>query len=158
MITATSQQLFVTTLLPTDAVLTAVNTNEQIIEETAAGDDPMKVRLRVDAPGNPQSVRFLHLLQGADSGASADTTALVRSADNRFEGAIVANTVTLFPVNREPVATTLQYNIPAGVVKHFVTGLKPSVGYTVVVENSQVQITEGGSTQTDAGGVLVFTN
>ena len=158
MITATSQQLFVTTLLPTDAVLTAVNTNEQIIEETAAGDDPMKVRLRVDAPGNPQSVRFLHLLQGADSGASADTTALVRSADNRFEGAIVVNTVVLFPVNRVPVATTLQYTVPAGVVKHFVTGLKPSVGYTVVVENSQVQITEGGSTQTDAGGVLVFTN
>ena len=158
MTTAASQQLFVTTLLPTDAVLTAVNTNEQIINETAATDDPMKVRLRVDAPGNPQSVRFLHLLQGADSGASADTTALVRSADNRFEGAIVANTVTLFPVNREPVATTLQYTVPAGVVKHFVTGLKPSVGYTVVVENNQVQITEGGSTQTDVGGVLVFTN
>jgi hypothetical protein len=70
----------------------------------------------------------------------------------------VANVVVLFPVNREPVATTLQYTVPPGVVKHLVTGLKSNTGYTVQVQNGQVQITEGGSTQTDAGGVLVFIN
>lgn len=158
MTTVTGQQLVVTTLLPTDAVLTAVNSNEPLIDATAATDDPMKVRLRVDAPGNPQSVRFLHLLQGANAGAKAAAATLVRSVDNHFEGASVGDAVILFPVNREPVATTLQYTAPAGVTKHFVTGLQPNTGYTVQVQNGQVQIAEGGSTQTDAGGVLVFTN
>ncbi len=162
MTTDAGQQLFVTTLLPTDATLTAVNTNEQIIAETAAGDDPMTVRLRVDAPGAGQSVRFLHVLQGANAGANADGVTLVRSLDSGFEGAVVGAHVVLFPVNREPFATTLQYTIPAGVSNHFVTGLQPNMGYTVAVQsvggNQQVQINEGGSTQTDAGGVLVFAN
>jgi len=162
MTTDTGQQLFVTTLLPTNAVLTAVNTNEQLIEETAAADDPMQMRLRVDTPGNAPSVRFLHVLQGADTGASAATTTVVRSADNRFEGASVGNAVVFFPVNREPVATALQYTVSTGVAKHFVTGLKPNTGYTVQMQssgdNQQIQLTEGGATQTDAGGVLAFTN
>ena len=162
MTTDAGQQLFVTALLPTAATLTAVNTNEQIIQETAASDDPMTVRLRVDAPSAGQSVRFLHVLQGADAGANADGVTLVRSGDSTFEGAVVGAHVVLFPVNREPFATTLGYTIPASVSNHFVTGLQPNTGYTVVVQsvggNQQVQITEGGSTQTDAGGVLVYSN
>jgi hypothetical protein len=157
MVTDGGQQLFVTTLLPADAVLAAVNTDEQLIAETAARDDPMTVRLRVDATGNGVSVRFLHVLQGADAGASADGVTLVRSLDNRFEGAVVADAVVLFPVDREPAATTLQYTVPTGVTSHFMTGLKPATGYTVAVQGQQVEITEGGPTQTDAGGVLVFT-
>ena len=162
MTTAAGQQLFVTALLPTAATLTAVNTNEQIIQETAASDDPMTVRLRVDAPGNGESVRFLHVLQGADAGANVDGVTLVRSGDNNFEGTIIEDKVVLFPVNRELLATTLAYTVPAGVSNHFITGLKPNTGYTVVVQsvggNQQVEITEGGSTQTDAGGVLVYSN
>lgn len=162
MTTDAGQQLFVTALLPTDATLTAVNTDEQLIAETAASDDPMTVRLRVDAPSAGQSVRFLHVLQGADAGANADGVTLVRSEDNRFEGAVVGDTVVLFPVNREPVATTLQYTVPTGVTNHFVTGLQPNTGYTVAVQssggNQQLAINAGGSTQTDAGGVLVYTN
>ncbi len=160
MVTGSGQQLLVTTLLPTDATLTAVNTNEQIIEETAARDDPMQVRLRVDAPRNGESVRFLHLLQGANAGATAAEVTLVRSGDNSFEGAMVGTHVVLFPVNREPLTTTLAYTVPAAITNHFVTGLQPNTGYTVAVQSSggdqQVQISEGGSTQTDAGGVLIF--
>lgn len=162
MITANGQQLFITSLLPTDATLTAVNSNEQIINETAASDDPMQVRLRVDAPGNPQEMRFLHLLQGADAGFAADSATLVRTQENRFEGIIVKDTVVLFPVQRTPVATMLNYTVPFAIKTHFVTGLKPNTGYRVLIprvgENLEVQISEGGSRQTDAGGVLVFTD
>jgi len=162
MTTAQGQQLFVTTLLPTDAVLTAINSNEQLIQESAAADDPMQVRLRVDAPDAPQSVRFLHLLQGAAAGANADDATLVRSVDHRFEGVIVKHLVVFFPISHEAVAEAVQYTVPAGVAKHFVTGLKPNSGYTVQTQSSgnnrQVQITEGGSTQTDSGGLLVFAN
>lgn len=160
MTSAGGQQLFVTTLLPANATLTAVNSNEQLIEDTAAADDPMKVRLRVDAPGDPESVRFLHLLQGADAGATAAPATLLRSAGESFEGLIAQGIVVLFPVNRQPVATSLQYSVPTGVSRHFVTGLQPNTGYRVEIQvngNGQsVGITEGGSTQTDGGGVLTF--
>ena len=112
--------MFVTALLPENAALTAVNKNEQHIEDTAAGNDPMKVRLRVDAPGNPQAVRFLHVLQGADAGADGVTA--IKSEDGAFEGAVVRGTAVHFPVNLGAAHTQLAYVAPAGVTRHLITG------------------------------------
>jgi hypothetical protein len=160
MTTTSGQRLLITTLLPADAVLTAINTDEPLIAETAAPDDPMRVRLRVDAPGNPQTVRFLHVLQGVEVGAGASPVALLQSADNHFQGARSESVVVLFPIDRQPLATSIQYTVPTSVTQHFITGLKPTTGYTVQRQNSgghqQLQISEGGATQTDAGGVLAF--
>ncbi len=129
--TAAGQQLFVTTLLPANAALTAVNSNEQHIEDTAAGNDPMKVRLKVEATGSPPAVRFLHVLQGADAGASADGAVAIKSEDRAFEGAIVSGTVVLFPVTVGAVPRQLAYVAPAGVTRHLITGLTPGAAYTV---------------------------
>jgi hypothetical protein len=156
--TERGQQLFVTALLPANAALTAVNTNEQLIEDTAAADDPMKVRLRVDAPGDPQAVRFLHVLQGADAGVSADAAAVIRSDDGAFEGAVVRGIAVLFPVNVGTAPAQLSYTAPAGVTRHLVTGLTPGAGYTVQVEpvagGVRVTVQAGGTQQADSGGVL----
>lgn len=158
--TATGQQLFVTALLPADAALTAVNTNEQHIEDTAAADDPMSVRLRVDATGDPLAVRFLHVLQGADAGASADGAVVVRSDDGAFEGAAVRGTAVLFPVNVGAAPAQFSYTAPAGVARHLVTGLTPGAGYAVQVETVaggvRVTVQAGGSQQADSGGVLLL--
>ena len=147
--TATGQQLFVTALLPANATLTAVNTNEQHIEDTAAGNDPMKVRLRVDAPGNPQAVRFLHVLQGADAGAAADAATAIKSEDGAFEGAVVRGTAVLFPVNVGAAVTQLAYVAPAGVTRHLITGLTPGAAYTAqtaaVAGGVRVTVQPGGS-------------
>ena len=128
--TAAGQQLFVTALLPANAALTAVNSTEQHIEDTAAGNDPMKVRLKVEATGNPQAVRFLHVLQGADAGADADPATVIKSEDGTFEGAVVAGTAVLFPVNLGAAPAQLAYIAPAGVTRHLITGLTPGAAYT----------------------------
>ncbi len=158
--TANGQQLFVTALLPANATLTAVNSNEQHIEDTAAADDPMKVRLRVDAPGNPQAVRFLHVLQGADAGASADAATTITSEDGAFEGAVVAGTAVLFPVNLAATPAGLAYTAPAGVTRHFVTGLTPGAGYSAQItaadDGVRVTVQAGGGQQADSGGVLLI--
>ncbi len=158
--TATGQQLFVTALLPANAALTAVNTNEQHIEDTAAANDPMKVRLRVDAPGNPQAVRFLHVLQGADAGASADPAMVLRSEEAAFEGAAVRGTAVLFPVDLGPAPAQFSYVAPAGVTRHLVTGLTPGAGYTVQTAPAsggvRVSVQAGGSQRADSGGVLLI--
>jgi hypothetical protein len=158
--TATGQQLFITALLPANATLTAVNINEQHIEDTAAANDPMKVRLRVDAPGNPQAVRFLHVLQGADADASADPAMAIKSEDGAFEGAVVAGTAVLFPVNLGAAAAGLAYVAPAGVTRHLITGLTPGVAYTAqttaVSGGVRVTMQPGGTQRADSGGVLLI--
>ena len=157
--TAGGQQLFVTALLPANAALTAVNTVEQHIEDTAAANDPMTVRLRTDAPGDPQAVRFLHVLQGADAGAGADEATVIRSEDGAFEGAAVGGTAVLFPVNLAAAPAGLVYTAPAGVTRHLITGLTPGAGYTVqtaaVAGGVRVTVQGGGSQRADSGGVLV---
>lgn len=158
--TAGGQQLFVTALLPANATLTAVNSNEQHIEDTAAANDPMKVRLRTDAPGNPRAVRFLHVLQGAGGGATAHEATVIRSEDSAFEGAVVENTAALFPVNLGAAPASLAYVVPAGITRHLITGLTPGAGYTVQMANVaggiRVTLQAGGGQRADSGGVLLI--
>jgi len=152
---ASGQQLFVTTLLPSDAVITstlAENTEE-------AEEEPMKFRLRVEAPGGPQDVRFLHVLQGADSGATADSMTLVQSSSGTsFAGALVSDTAILFPVDLDAPFTGLTYTVPASTTAHLITGLTPSSSYDVVTQTAgsdvQVTINSGTTYQADSGGVL----
>ncbi|MBP7964758.1 MAG: hypothetical protein KBG20_07315 [Caldilineaceae bacterium] len=156
--TATGQQLFVTTLLPENVTLTAVNNNEEHIENTAAGNDPMQVRLKVEAMGNPQVVRFLHVLQGADAGVGRGPATVIKSADELFEGVVVRGIVVLFPVNVSPVPTQLTYVAPTGITHHFITGLTPDSAYSVQIEpvsgGLRVTVQPGGEQMTDSGGVL----
>ena len=160
--TAAGQQLFVTTLLPANAALTAVNRVEQHIEDTAAGNDPMKVRLKVEATGNPQTVRFLHVLQGADAGTGADGAVAIKSEDGAFEGAVVHETAVLFPVNLGAAPAQLAYIAPAGVTRHLITGLTPGAAYTaqtaVVSGGIRVTLQPGGMQTADSGGVLLIGN
>ena len=146
--------------MTTNAWLTAVNRNERQIEDRAAANDPMKVRLRVDAPGAPPAVEFLHVLQGADAGVRADALTLVQNEAGTVKGVAIKQVAILFVRDAAAARNALSYAVPASVTRHLVTGLKPSTGYTVQTQsragNTQVQITEGGSTLADAGGVLAF--
>ena len=113
MVTATGQQLFVNTLLPANATITSAP-REALGSDPAIGE-PMQFRLEVEAPGGPASARFLHVLQGADAGASADAVALVQSTSgNAFAGAVVKNTAVMFPVDVSTTFTGVTYQVPAG--------------------------------------------
>ena len=158
--TTAGQQLFLTSLLPANATLSAVNTVEQHILDTAAGDDPMQTRLKVEAPGDPTSVRFLQVLQGADAGAGADTAVLIGSDDGTFAGAAVRGAAVLFPVNLGAPLSSLVFTAPASVTRFLITGLTPDAGYTVqtapVAGGTRVTIGAGGAQHADTGGVLAI--
>ena len=154
---ASGQQLFVTTLLPANATPTAA-AMEPFPDEVAV-DEPMQHRIKVEAPGGPADVRFLHVLQGADTGASADVVTLVQSSSGTpFAGAHVDDTAVLFLVDLGMSFSTLTYSVPDATRTHLITGLTPNGGYDVVTQTvgSQVQVTVGpGSALTaDSGGVL----
>lgn len=153
-----TQQLVVDTLLPAGALISvdAQIPNEVGYNETAEYEQ-MTRRLKVDAPGGPASTRFLHVLQGADSGATVAAAQLVSStAGTSFQGAAIGSIVAMFPVNRTAAFTGLSYPVPGGVTTHYITGLTPGATYTATVASGQMTVTTGGSLYADSGGVLRF--
>lgn len=156
--TAGGQQLQLTSLLPQGAVLAAVNSSESHIDQTAARNEVMRVRLRVDAPGNPLSTRFLHVLQAANAGASLPAAALVQSSDQAFRGAQVGDTVVMFPDTLGATVTSLGYACN-GAATHIITGLSPNAGYNVSASANGLTLQaagagNAGSHRADSGGVL----
>ncbi|MFT3769333.1 MAG: BACON domain-containing protein [Minicystis sp.] len=157
-VTPGGQHLFIQSLLPANATL-AVSPVETM--HTIAQLEPGKYRLVAQDTSNPADVRFLHVLQGADAGATADAATTVQSTSgSAFQGAVVKNMAVLFPVSATAAFTGTTYVLPAGVTTHLVTGLAPSTGYTVTTQSTssggvQVSISAGGSSTTDAAGVLV---
>ena len=160
MATASGQQLFVSTLLPTGATMRLVDPSEDNVGETVARDEPMTHRLMVEAPDGPRA-DFLHLLQGADPGAPADPAELVQSgAGDPFVGAAVRRTVALFPRDAAQPFSGLSYQAPADTRLHLISGLAPGAGYTATLTPGDagvaVSVRAGGPLQADAGGVLVL--
>ena len=133
------QQLFVQNLLPANASLTA--SLDEVITPVADGE-PTKYRLVIEDKSNPSSVRFLNVLQGADSNQAMQDAALLSSRDGLFEGAIVNNTAVLFQKTLATGATGVAYVVPVGVDAHLISGLKANTAYSL-------------QTQADPGGVLV---
>jgi len=157
MTTASGQQLFITSLLPVDAIMTA----ELAEADEEADQEPMKFRLSVEPPDRPQAVRFLHVLQGADAGAQSDRALLVQSTSGTsFAGALTKDTIVLFPVDLDTPFSSLIYAVPADVVTHLVTGLTPGGSYDVIAQtigsNVQVTIHSGTAYHADGGGVLAW--
>jgi hypothetical protein len=104
---------------------------------------------------------MLHVVQGADEGAAARPTALVRSDDGQWEGALAGDTVVLFSQSGLLAsAGALRYSAPAGAAVHLITGLTPGAGYDVQMERTDrgavVSVQPGSALRSDEGGVLVI--
>ncbi len=150
------QQLVVTTLLPTDAVLTAGEA-EPLTGEVAI-DQPMNDRLMVEAPGGPAEAYFLHTLQGLDAGAAPSDSVLVNSSEGTaFSGAAINGTLVMFPVDLDAPLTELHYAAPDGTQRQIITGLTPAATYDVSLEaDGMVTVRPGTGFAADDGGVLVI--
>jgi hypothetical protein len=161
-VTPGGQQLIVTALLPETATMdvsVAGSVSSDDFGEEVANGDPITHRLRVDSGDQGRSTRFLHVLQGADGGVSADEALLVRSDEGGFEGAVVGDHLVMFPTDISEGPGSLSYEAPAEVVRHLITGLESGASYEVGVEPGTgqtitVSITSGGSETADDGGVL----
>ena len=156
------QNLFVRTLLPNPATI-AVERAEALSDDNGTQPamlDPIKFRLRVEAPGSPKTIRWLHVIQGADGGGRADDATLVSStAGTPYQGASFNNTVVMFPVDIGTFAS-LTYSAPASTKAQLVTGLAPGAGYKVTTQKSGdgivTTVTPGGDQKADRGGVLMI--
>ncbi|MEA2598747.1 MAG: hypothetical protein QOF01_5216, partial [Thermomicrobiales bacterium] len=156
--TATGQQLVVTTLLPANAAITPGPLDPDEPPDEPANGEPMVSWLRVEAPGGPADVRFLHVLQGVDAGAAADAAVLFESDDGAFAGAVVGTTAVLFPVEVGADVGELTYEVPADTTAHLITGLAPGGRYDATIESDggvvRVSVAPGTSVLADDGGVL----
>lgn len=153
--TSKGQKLYITSLLPSKANISVLGARSG-----GANGEPTKHRLRVSPAGDPLSTRFLHVLQGADRGASRNAPKLIRTSGTRFEGAAVGTTAVLFPYALGGSSTSFTYKAPATVKRHLITGLRPGGAYTVTVAASSsgvtVSVKSGGSQRADSGGVLSY--
>lgn len=156
--TSGGQHLYITSLLPAGATLTSAVVGPEL--NPIAGLEPSNHRITIENPSAPTDVRFLTVLQGADAATPADPALLLQSlAGNVFEGTSLGTQAVLFKRDVTTPFTGVTYVVPATVTSHYVTGLAPNAGYTVVTQSVggalQVTISPGGQTATaDAAGVL----
>jgi hypothetical protein len=157
--TAKGQQLHVQSLLPIGASVSLVPLDNSVTN--IAMLESMTGRIVIEAPGNPADTRFLHVLQGADSGVAATPAGVVQStAGTNYEGAVVGNTAVLFARNYGAAVSTTTYTTADTVTQHFVTGLTPGASYTASAAigdgNTTITISAGGPLIADSAGVINF--
>ncbi len=154
--TSGGQQLQISNLLPANATLSSVTALESHIENTAARGEPMKVRLKVEADGKPNSVNFLHVLQAADAGASLASVSLVQEQTQTWSGAQLGSTVVMFPHTVGASFNGLSYSTAIAASQHIITGLTPNGSYSASVNGNSFSLQAGGSLLADSGGVLRY--
>lgn len=157
MTTAAGQKMFISTVLPTTAVLSS--TPKESLNGQPAQMDPMMFRFLAEDPAKPQEVRFLHVLQGANpNGTKLATTTVLSSAGTTFEGVHVGGQTVMFKRDLYAAFTSTTFTAPTG--KCFVTGLTPNIGYSVVATpgagTTSYTITSGGAVMANAAGVIVL--
>jgi len=189
------QHLFVTSALPAAKTLTIVTEDAEINLDRgnlwSLGDedpilqrrqyiDPVSgqpvpdefenyaTRLRIDATGGPADVRFLTVLEGADTGAIPTPVVVMQSVSfagcatptNGFEGVTLGARSVLFRRDLSTAFQCLEYVTPASADEHIVSGLVPwgAYTYTRTLEgaNQRIRLTGGGLARADQGGVLSF--
>ncbi len=155
------QKLFVQSLLPTGSTISARNVLADLT--IVAELEPSQYVMTVEDPSKPVNTRFLHVLQGADSGTAMTTAAYLQaSGGTAFDGTAFGSTAVYFPVSADGSFTTTSFSAPAGVHTLLVAGLAPSTPYGVSISTNgsgkTISVTPGSSGgATDAAGLLKVT-
>lgn len=153
MTTASGQQLYVNTLLPQNAQI-SVNPLEDEVSSSPAHFENMRYRLHVTPAESASETRFLHVLQGADSG-TVPLSATTFEGTTNVQGVIVGDTAILFPVDSTAALESFSYSASAS--RHLITGLTPNASYDVTfTESLEVFIAPGSAYTADAGGTLLI--
>jgi len=159
-VTPNGQQMFVTTVFPASATVSWDQPSTTWDWNEEAEYEINKYRILVEDKSRPLSVRYLNVIQGADKNATKAAVAAITPTAGAFDGASFHNVAVLFAQSLGQLFTGLTYTAPATTTTHYVTGLTPGAGYTVVrhVQESvvQVTITAGGSAHADMAGLLMF--
>lgn len=156
--TPRGQRLFVHTLAPTGASI--VGSKAEPFNTVAEGE-PTRYRLTVEAPKSAREARFLHVLEGADAGASPSAAKEVRSRSGTpYLGAVAGPFAVLFPVDLATPFQRVTYAVPATTKGQLVSGLVPGAGYDVTLRtvgsSLEVTIAPGAARRADEAGVLAL--
>jgi hypothetical protein len=155
---ASGQKLFVQTLLPANPSITAANTAINLTQ--IAWLEPTQFTLTVEDPNKPATVRFLHVLQGADANATmVPAMGLTSTQGTAFDGTVFGSSVVFFPVNTGAAIVTTTFTVPISVNTLLITGLTANASYELTTQSgpngTQIVLTPGGNGATaDAAGVL----
>ena len=153
------QQLFIQTLLPLNPSLTV---NTPLISPSAVAQlEPTRYIFTAEDPTKPSDVRFLHVLQGANTGVTMTSAAYLKSTSGTaFDGAAFGNTAVYFPVLGNGSFTGTTLSVTAAVNAVFVTGLASQTSYTFSRSGNVITIapgSAGATAKTDNAGVLKLT-
>lgn len=158
---ADGQQLFIQTLLPQKASLSAAYGAGNL--NPIAQLEPTQYIFTVEDLTHPVDTRFLHVLQGANAGVAMTTATYQQSASGTaFDGAAAGSAAFYFPVSGSASFTGATLPAPAGVHTMLVAGLSPNTSYGVNVQpnggGNLIVISLTGATATaDGAGILVLT-
>ena len=170
---ADGQQLYINTLLPQNASITArvaaSPNNPPTCQDSSfyciqtAELEPTQYVMTVEDTSDPMDTRFLNVLEGVDAGGTPlVVSGITSSSGSAFDGVAVGTTALMFIHDDTQTAgfTTTSYTEPSTITANYVAGLTPNAGYTVVKAtaggNIQVTVTAGGTTTADNAGVLRF--
>lgn len=153
-----TQKLFVRAVLPSPATIAVTKADD--VNNEVAHNDPTVARLKIEAPGNPKSTRFLNVIQAGDRAATPDSVALVKStAGTPYEGVVDNDVALLFPVDLGKV-DKITFAVPSATKATLVTGLEANGAYKVTTQpsgaNTTITVEAGGDKKADSGGVLVI--
>ena len=89
------------------------------------------------------------------------TSLIASTAGVGYDGAVIGGThAVLFKKSFSSSVSTTTFVVPASVSHVYVTGLKANTGYTVastvVASGVEITVSLGGTSMSDAGGVLIF--
>ncbi|HWD37643.1 MAG TPA: hypothetical protein VG944_02260 [Fimbriimonas sp.] len=152
------QQLFVQTLLPASPTITSAflaNTLNPIAEL-----EPTQYVMTVEDTSKPTDTRFLHVLQGANKGASmVKATYLTNSSGTAFDGASFGTMAVFFPTNSTGGFVSTKFVVPIAVKTLLITGLTPSATYGVTKSVGATAVTvtvnpSGAGATADSAGLL----
>jgi hypothetical protein len=158
---ASGQQLFVQTLLPATPSITATYAAGGL--NPIALMEPTRYILTVEDPTKPSTARFLHVLQGADSGAGMAAAGRLQSTQGTaFDGAVFGSSAVFFPVSTGASVAATSFVVPAGMHTVLITGLAANASYGAAIRagpnGTQIDLTPGGTgPSTDTAGVLRLT-
>jgi hypothetical protein len=158
--TPNGQELVVTQVLPEGGSL-AVDAPDKASDEEAATGEPMKRRLRAEAPPRGLDSRFLHVLQGVDGGAAADAVDRVEARGAvATDGVVLRGTSYVFLRSLGPAPREVVFAAPSGTGHHVVVGLAPHGRYDTSVASeggkTVVSVRAGKAREADAAGTLAW--
>lgn len=158
--TAGGQELAVTQVLPEAGTL-VLDAVDKASDDEAAEGEPMKRRLRAEAPARGLEARFLHVLQGQDAGASTDAVDRTEARGAvATDGVVLRGTSYVFLRSLGPAPREVVFAAPSGTGHHVVTGLAPHGRYdtSVASEGGRVVVTvrNGSARGADGAGTLAW--